>query len=173
MHILIDGYNFIGRKKGLHGDLEPKREKLIHDLSHYKEIKGFSICVVFDGWKSGWETEHQEKYKGITVIFSRRGERADTVIARIAEKKGNRCIVVTSDRELQRLAQNAGATTMFSGEFEDRLYEAIIQKGLSSPWEKGESDRDEEQKKPGKPKRGNPYRRPKAERRRQGRLKKL
>lgn len=171
MLVLIDGYNFLGRQKGLRGNLEVKRKKLIEDLSRYHQIKGLPITVVFDGWKTDEGWEHEEKIKGVSVIFSRGGEKADEVIARLAGKKRNRCIVVTSDRELQKRVQGAGATTMFSGEFEAKLLNAFFEKESFNPWEK--EDWDEVQSKPKKTKKGNPFRSSKAERRKQAKLKKL
>jgi len=173
MHMLIDGYNFIGRQKGLRGDLEAKRRKLLADLSRYQQIKDHSITVVFDGWQSGWEVEHEEGVGGISVIFSRKGERADAVIARLARKMGNACVVVTSDREVQNAVRASGGTVIFSGEFEARLKAALL--GELGP---GPADKEkEEEDLLGKPrfglKKGNPFRRSKAERKRIAKLRKL
>ena len=173
MHMLIDGYNFIGRQKGLRGDLEAKRKKLLADLSRYHQIKGYLITVVFDGWRSGWEVEHEERVGGIGVIFSRRGERADAVIARLAREMGNACVVVTSDREVQNAARACGATAIYSGEFETRLMTT-----LSNEMRPGPADKEEEEEGLlGKPrfglKKGNPFRRSKAERKRIAKLRKL
>lgn len=161
----------MGRKNGLHGNLEVKRGKLIEDLSQYHQIKKIPITVVFDGWKTGEEWEHQEKIKGISIIFSRRGEKADTVIARMAGKKRNRCIVVTSDRELQKIAQTLDATTMFSGEFEAKLFNALFDQESLNPSQKEE--RENPQHKQRKIKKGNPFRASKTERRRKAKLKNL
>ncbi len=34
MYFIIDGYNLIGRQKGLRGNIESKREMLIKDLDN-------------------------------------------------------------------------------------------------------------------------------------------
>jgi predicted RNA-binding protein with PIN domain len=172
VHMLVDGYNFIGRQKGLRGDLKAKRKKLLDDLSRYRQLKGYPITVVFDGWRSGWEVEHEERVGGISVIFSRMGEPADAVIARLAQEMGNACVVVTSDREVQKAARASGGTAIFSGEFEARL-NAVLSGGSHGPADKDE----EEQDLPGQPrfgrKKGNPFRRSKAERKRISKLTKL
>ncbi len=173
LHVLIDGYNFIGRQKGLRGDLEAKRKKLLADLSRYHQLKGYPITVVFDGWRSGWDMEHEERVGGISVIFSRKGERADAVIARLAQEMGNTCLVVTSDREVQKAARASGGTAIFSGEFEDRLKAALTGEAVSWSADKNEEDDDLI----GKPrfgvKKGNPFRRSKSERKRIAKLRKL
>jgi hypothetical protein len=173
IHVLIDGYNFIGRQKGLRGDLEAKRRKLLSDLSRYHQLKGYPITVVFDGWRSEWPMEHEERVMGISVIFSRRGERADAVIARLSQEMGNSCLVVTSDREVQKAARDSGGTAIFSGEFENRLRAALT--GKTIPWS---TDKDEEEDaRMVRPrfgdKKGNPFRRSKSERKRISKLKKL
>jgi predicted RNA-binding protein with PIN domain len=159
MQLLIDGYNFIGRQGGLYGDIEGKRQRLLADLSQYRQIKGHDLIVVFDGWKSGPPVESEERVGGITVIYSQRGEQADAVIVRLAETMGNACAVVTSDREVQRLVTPLGCTVLFSGEFDLRLRRALS--GEEEPIVPSPRTR---------PKSGNPARRPKSERKRQSQL---
>jgi predicted RNA-binding protein with PIN domain len=172
IHMVIDGYNLIGQQKGLRGDLEVKRKKLLADLSRYQHIKGHPITVVFDGWRSGWETEHEERANRISVIFSRQGERADTVIARLAKQMGNACVVVTSDREVQISARASGSTSIYSGEFETRLRAALLNEARPGLMDKEEEEPTEDQPRFGH-KKGNPFRRSKAERKRIAKLRKL
>ncbi len=121
MELIIDGYNFIGREQGLVGPLEPKRNRLLQELSVYCEKKKFEATVVFDGWQSGSRYEVEEKKERIKVVFSRLGEKADAVIIRIARAKGSGCVIVTSDREIQSAADKFGAVCVRSGEFADVL----------------------------------------------------
>ncbi|MEK7280518.1 MAG: NYN domain-containing protein, partial [Nitrospirota bacterium] len=86
MHIIIDGYNLIGIKGGMWADLEPQRERLLSDLERYRKIKGNPVTVVFDGWRSGLPVEREERTRGIKVIFTRTGEKADQVINRIVQE---------------------------------------------------------------------------------------
>jgi len=121
MHIIIDGYNLIGSAQGLRGELQQQRDRLIEQLVRYQETKGYQITVVFDGWRSGWVHEVQEMHGGLGVIFSRQGEKADSVIARLAREMGNSCLVVTSDREVRRAAEASGAVAIYAGEFSAKL----------------------------------------------------
>lgn len=168
MHIFIDGYNFIGMRKGLHGNLENKRQELIETLSRYFALKGLPITVIFDGWREGWETEHTELIQNVEVVFSRRGEKADAVIVRLAQESGNRCVVVTSDREIQKTIHLFGATSIFSGEFEKKLFDAF------SHSKELETDRETTEPRPkNRIKKGNPFRRSKSQRGKLSKLKKL
>lgn len=172
--MVIDGYNIIGRQKGLRGDLEAKRTKLLADLSRYYQLKGYPVTVVFDGWRSGWEVEHEERVGGISVIFSRRGEQADTVIVRLARELGSACVVVTSDREVQKEASACGGTAIYSGEFEARLNIVLLGGGLSGPGERDDVEEPDDSDRPlFGAKKGNPFRRSKKERRRIAKLRKL
>lgn len=165
MRIIIDGYNFIGRQKGLRGDLEGKRARLIEQLAAYHRIKALPVTVVFDGSGKG-ETE---RTGGIEVIFSGYGESADEVIGRLAEAFREGCTVVSSDREVQQRARQNGAIALYAGEFESRLHAALRPEATPPP--KEEPDEMEPPRPTGK--KGNPHKLSKTERRRQGRLKRL
>lgn len=117
MDIIIDGYNLIGSDQGLRGDLERKRNWLIQQLSYYQRIKGFGVVVVFDGWQSGSVEEIKQPKEGVTVVYSRQGEKADDVIVRLARQKGSGCVVVSSDREVRNAVEKFGATAIYATEF--------------------------------------------------------
>ena len=117
LQIVVDGYNLIGSQKGLRGDLEGKRYRLIQRLQKYQKTKGFGIILVFDGWRSGWPTEVQKQSEGINIIFSQQGEKADEVIKKLAKQIGSGCVVVTSDREVRRAAEGSSAVAVYAGEF--------------------------------------------------------
>ena len=120
--VIVDGYNLIGSEKGLRGNLQSQRDRLIQELRKYQERKGCVITVVFDGWRSGWIYETEERNGDLTVIYSRQGEKADSVIKRIAQEIGSACIVVTSDRELRQAVEASGATAIYTSEFKAKLY---------------------------------------------------
>ncbi|HEU4638988.1 MAG TPA: NYN domain-containing protein, partial [Candidatus Binatia bacterium] len=79
MNIIIDGYNLIGSERGLRGDLEHQRNWLLQRLSLYQEARGHNVVLVFDGWKSGLMDEVSESKQGVRSVFSRQGEKADSV----------------------------------------------------------------------------------------------
>ncbi len=144
------------------------REALIRQLASYKRIRGHEITVVFDGWRSGSLTESQQWERGILVIYSKRDERADEVIKRLAKRFGQGAVIVTSDREVAYFADNVGATAVSSEEFEARMgmAAAMEEKGVVPE----EIDNDEG----GGGKKKGPSRRPSRRRRRAiQRLKKL
>ncbi len=170
IQIVVDGYNLIGSERGLRGDLEGKRNRLIQRLQKYREKKKFGVIVVFDGWRSGWPTEVQQQSGGITVIFSQQGEKADDVIIKLAKEMGSGCVVVTSDREVRRAAEGSSAVAVYAGEFN------TILRNLDNDVFDGEDgltseDGLEESRHPDK--KGNPRKLSKIERKRREILKKL
>ncbi|MBI4529650.1 MAG: NYN domain-containing protein [Deltaproteobacteria bacterium] len=170
VHIIVDGYNLIGCDKGLTGNLESKRNRLVQQLRQYHEAKDYPITVVFDGWRSGWVYQVEEKAGAIKVIYSQQGEKADSVIQRLARNMGSGCVVVTSDRELRQAVEASGAVAVYAGEFGAKLRN--VDREIYLKAEDFEVDRElpaaREQ-----PKKGNPRRLSKIERRRRERLKKL
>lgn len=121
-YILIDGYNLIGI---LHKDLETARNDIISKLSDYSRIKGHSITVVFDGWKDGKPEETTIYSGGVRVIYSRLGERADSVIMRIISQEKKPWVVVSSDREIANFTIRHNLVPIRADEFEERLYIAL------------------------------------------------
>jgi uncharacterized protein len=162
MDIIIDGYNLIGSDRGLRGELEHQRNWLVQRLSLYQELRGHTVTLVFDGWKSGGLDEVLEVKHGLRVVFSRQGEKADSVIVRLARQKGSGCVVVTSDREVRRAVERFGAAAIYAGEFSHILRNIELSAELG-----GEQDERRSNKK------GNPNRISKTERKRLQRLKKL
>jgi predicted RNA-binding protein with PIN domain len=125
-HIIIDGYNLIRQSPSLAAlddqDLQSGREALIDRLVAYKRLKGHKITVVFDGHGSPpIGGSRKEQIKGIAVVFSRQGETADAVIMKMAATEKERSIVVTSDREIQRVASSQMAAIIDSPAFEEKL----------------------------------------------------
>ena len=125
LHLVIDGYNLIRRSSSLslldREDLERGREELIQRLAIYRRARSFSITVVFDGWNQASLSPSQSNQKGIRVVFSRRGQKADRVIAQIAREMGEGAMIVTSDTQLRLEAERHNATVIPSEEFERRL----------------------------------------------------
>jgi predicted RNA-binding protein with PIN domain len=99
-------------------DLQAGREALLELLAHYRRRSHHQITVVFDGWQHGDLKESRDRYEGILVIYSRRGERADEVMKRLLTQERERALVVTSDREIQVCAEQAKAAWINAGEFE-------------------------------------------------------
>jgi predicted RNA-binding protein with PIN domain len=162
MDIIIDGYNLIGSERGLTGGLEHQRNWLLQRLSLYQEVRGHAVVLVFDGWKTGLLDEVSENKQGVQIVFSRQGEKADSVIIRLARAKASGCVVVTSDREVRRAVEKFGATAVYADEFSRILRHLELAADAGS---------DEGERRPNK--KGNPKRLAKNERQRLGKLKKL
>jgi predicted RNA-binding protein with PIN domain len=64
---------------------------------------------VFDGWKTGEGKETQSVTGGITIIFTRIGENADSVIKRIVLSVKREWLVVTSDRDIVNFVWASGS----------------------------------------------------------------
>src|SRR2546430_16257083 len=121
IHLIIDGYNLLGVRGGLRGDVEAKREQLIRDLAGYRQRKGHPVTVVFDGWRSGHPVERAEWREGLEAAYSKKGEQADSVIKRPAEKYGSDCAVVSSGHETGNFRRVHGCMVIYSGGVETRL----------------------------------------------------
>ncbi len=157
MHIIIDGYNLIRQSESLRRferiSLEEGRKELVARLSAYKRYRGCEITVVFDGWIDGAYREEHLKQGGVNIVYSKRGEKADEVIKRLARRKGVQIIVVTSDRDVAGTAERAGGVALASTDFEFRM---AVSETVSAPEEffpglsdDGEAERDATTKKKG------------------------
>lgn len=171
--LIIDGYNLIGQSPELRSyereELDKGREMLIKKLLAYQRIKKHAITVVFDGWREGSFSEHRDIVRGIMIIFSRRGEKADEVIKRLASQGKERTVVVTSDRDLGYACALQGCKVITSQEFDGSLELAEYREGKGST---AEEEGDNFQWK-GTKKKGPSRRLPKSQRQRQTILKKL
>jgi uncharacterized protein len=173
MHIIIDGYNLIRQSDFLRRferqSLEAGRRALIINLLEYKRKKGHKITVVFDGWKCGEAQEERDKQGNINIIYSRRGEKADDVIKRLADNSSEEIIVVSSDREIASYVSRRNKTAISSVEFEMLMRKATVESliGNSMAEKNGdETDRNTSKKGPAR-------RLPRAQRHAQTKIKKL
>lgn len=173
MEVIIDGYNLLStssefsvRPEEL---LENARNRLIEKLSHYKRQKNASITIVFDGWKDGFFTQSQEISRGIKIIYSKRGEKADEVIKKMIANSLRDVVVVSSDREIRDFAEKHNTISLSSSEFEKKIEIASY---LEMKGSYKEDDNCHENKVSTR-KKGNPRRLPKAERKRRAKLRKL
>jgi uncharacterized protein len=122
MHLIVDGYNVIRQSSQLQLldaiDLQTGREALLELLARYRSRSHHQITVVFDGWQHGDLRESRDRFQGILIVYSRRGERADEVIKRLLYQDRERALVVTSDREIQVCAEQVKAAWINAGQFE-------------------------------------------------------
>ena len=125
LHIVIDGYNLIRQSKKLsvieRNSLEEGREALLDRLASYRQVRHHPMTVVFDGAYANNLMQARGHHKGISVIFSHRGESADSVIKRLVMRERERMVVVSSDKEVADFATKHGAATIDSNEFENKI----------------------------------------------------
>lgn len=135
-----------------HKDLETERNKLVDLLIGYRKRKGHHIVVVFDGWKAGGGTESSSVRGGVRIIYSRLGEKADSVIKRVVSTERREWIVVSSDREIASHAWSLGSTPLPSEEFLPFLRsQGRDERGKD--WAEGEDDEEESTSRTGNPNR--------------------
>jgi predicted RNA-binding protein with PIN domain len=175
MHVIIDGYNLLARMNGsgANSHSEMARESLLRLLAGYRHRKGHPLTIVFDGWQRGQPVEGREHRAGVQVIYSKRGEKADQVIERLAQEYGAEAAVVTSDHEVIRAVQAQGALIMRAPEFADKL-QAHSKSSIEAPVPYKELAVDEDALlRRNREKKGNPRKLPKALRRRSRQLKRF
>ena len=168
MHLIIDGYNLLHTDRTLVSlnpiQLQGERDRLVDQLSIYRSLRKMEITVVFDGWQGGRSTEKRERKRGIELVFSKLGEKADEVIKRLVREKGSGVTVVTSDREISRYAERMAIAVIPADQFKKKMENALM---------KGEQDFQDEQER-SKEKRKGPSRMfSKKEKRMRSALKKL
>ncbi len=168
MHLIIDGYNLLHLDRTLFSlnpiQLQRERDRLVDQLSAYRNLRQMEITVVFDGWQEGWSTEKKERKKGIDLVFSKLGEKADEVIKRLAKEKGAGATVVTSDREISRYAERVAVAVIPSDQFKEKMENALM---------KGEKDFQNEEERSREKKKGPSRMLSKKEKRMRSALKKL
>lgn len=169
-HLIIDGYNLLGRMGTLSGPMESARESLLQALAAYRHRKNHPITVVFDGWQQGQPLEQREHRAGVQVIYSKKGERADQVIQRLAREYGADSAVVSSDLEVARSARASGAFVLGAQEFGLKLWASPVTGGLPHK-ELATPEEDVPARDPKK--KGNPRKLPKAIRQRSRQLKRF
>ena len=150
MHLIIDGYNLLHVDRSLIQltpiQLQRERDFLIEQLSAYRHLKQLEITVVFDGWQGGERTETKERKRGVELIFSKLGEKADEVIKRLVSEKGAGVTVITSDRDLSRYAEKMAVATIPSDQFKEKVENALMEG--EKDFQKGEEKRGEKKKGP-------------------------
>jgi predicted RNA-binding protein with PIN domain len=181
VELVIDGYNVIGSRGGLYGDVAAKRAAFVAELGRYARIKGHAVTAVFDGFPpglaavAGGASGVARDPAGVRVLFAEH-ERADDVIIRLAQRLRERGTIVSSDREVRDAARSWGCVVLGAQVFDQRLGAALTHDGTfeRGPGYEADKDRDPGDGRAGRSdKRGNPRRLSKAERKTRRRLDRL
>jgi predicted RNA-binding protein with PIN domain len=114
--LLIDGYNLIHSHQRLSGlverDADAARQGLLRELSPLESSDYYRlVIVVFDAAGSRQTEPVVEKRQGIQVVFTRRGQTADSFIEAAVRQLAPECEVqvATSDNTLANVASGFGA----------------------------------------------------------------
>ena len=138
-YILVDGYNIIFAwdelKKLANKDINLARETLITRLVNYNAIKDVNLAIVFDAYKVKGGLGEVEKVNGISVIYTKEAETADSYIEKASHTlaKDYNVKVATSDSLEQIIIMGAGAMRISAKDFEKEvsLVEESIKKYIS------------------------------------------
>ncbi|MBQ8551386.1 MAG: TetM/TetW/TetO/TetS family tetracycline resistance ribosomal protection protein [Clostridia bacterium] len=114
-YLLIDGYNIIYAWDDLRAlsekSLDLARGELINRICNYRGLRNCDIIIVFDAYKVKRNPGEVEKHAGITVVYTKEAETADTYIERASHElaKTHRVRVATSDGQEQLIILGSGA----------------------------------------------------------------
>lgn len=129
--IYVDGYNVIRNTPALAqaeraGGLAAGRDALLAWLAPRYRHTPWRVVVVFDGDRAA---ESAQRWPGLSrgmVVFSRAGESADSVIARmagVARAAGCEVTVISDDLEVREATSQRGATPARVDDLRRRLEE--------------------------------------------------
>ncbi len=125
--LLVDGYNVIRQtppyRDLAEDDLDAARAALVSDVAAFAD-RAYRATVVFDAHLNPESYGIPHEVAGVTVVFSRYGTDADSVIeslARAARERGDDTLVVTSDAQTQWTVLGGTVARMSSGEFSREL----------------------------------------------------
>lgn len=126
--ILVDGYNIIRRAPSFQAaraqSLAFARAQLIVLLVNRYRHTPHQVIVVFDGDETLEQVNHDRR---IRIIYSRYGETADNVIARLAalaQTNGREVEIYSDDGEVQQAAISQGGTAQTTRQLEREFYAA-------------------------------------------------
>ncbi len=126
-YLLVDGYNIIfawDSLKALAKDsLEHARDKLLGILQNYQGYRKCEVILVFDAYKLKGHGREVEQHGGVSVVYTKEAETADSYIERVSKQllKENRVRVATSDGLEQLIILGNGAIRISAREFEAEI----------------------------------------------------
>ena len=129
-YLLVDVYNIIFAwdelSKAATESLEIAREELIRRLCSYQGYSGCEIILVFDAYKVKKNPGTVEKFRNISVVYTKEAETADTYIERVSHElsKNHRVRVATSDGSEQMIILGSGALRIPAAAFHKEIRDA-------------------------------------------------
>lgn len=129
-YLLVDGYNIIFAwdelKKIAAENLDAARARLVHILSNFRGYRQCHLIVVFDAYRVKGNPGTVTEESGISIVYTKEAETADTYIERISHQlaKDYRVRVATSDSTEQMIILGNGAYRMSAEELRQEVAEA-------------------------------------------------
>ena len=126
-YVLVDGYNVIYSWQELRTLSEESmgdaRDALITLLCNYQGFRGCDLILVFDAYRVPGNTREIETVGGISVVYTKEAETADSYIERVSHElaKNHRVRVVTSDGMEQIIILGNGALRVPVEAFYDEI----------------------------------------------------
>jgi uncharacterized protein len=173
--ILIDGYNVIRNTPGLvvaeRVSIAHGRDSLLAQVQAKFLQTSHRVIVVFDGDGQTETRQALTRLPGGQVIYSRRGETADSVIQRLTAaekaKNGGEIVVCTNDLAVQMQTAEEGASAAEVAEFMRAINappNGLRKRLQRSAYSRRQSELEAEGIYPQRPKKGNPRKAPKSQR---------
>lgn len=126
-YLIVDGYNIINAWNDLKNEmqisLESARVKLLDIMANYQAYAGIKVIVVFDAHYVKNSMEKHEEYNGLTVVFTKENETADSFIEKKISALSDDCIVkvATSDFTEQLVVLGFGAIRVSARELKEEI----------------------------------------------------
>ncbi len=139
-YLIIDGYNIIYAWDELRAlsekSLDLARGELINRICNYQGFKRCEVIIVFDAYKVKRNPGETDKLGGVTVVYTKEAETADTYIERTSHvlAKTHRVRVATSDAQEQLIILGSGAIRVSANGLRAEVMQAekAIQEFLAS-----------------------------------------
>ena len=125
--LVVDGYNIINAwprlKRVSDEDLELAREMLVAIIHEYSKIKDYEAHVVFDAYKVKGKEEKYEDHHGVTIVYTKENQHADTYIEKFISglSKYDQVYVATSDYAEQQIVLGKGCSRVPARELIEEL----------------------------------------------------
>lgn len=126
-YLLIDGYNIIFAndelKKIAEDSLEDARDVLTAKVAGYQAMRRNNVILVFDAYKVKGEKREVETVHGISVVYTKEAETADSYIEKTTKQliKNYRVRVATSDNLEQMIIFGHGANRVTARELMEEI----------------------------------------------------
>ncbi|MBR0385813.1 MAG: TetM/TetW/TetO/TetS family tetracycline resistance ribosomal protection protein, partial [Erysipelotrichaceae bacterium] len=125
--LIADGYNLMygwDRTHNMMGtNMEGAREIVINELVNYRGYLNCELVIVFDAYRIRNENPRAVTDKGITIVYTRQGQTADSYIEKLVHDNIEKydITVATSDQAVQNMVLGAGARRKSAREIELEL----------------------------------------------------